>query len=63
MADPPEHAFAATSFAEQMAQEYVARGGDAKDLFAALAGIVSARDAQLAADALLSLEKITCPNS
>jgi hypothetical protein len=55
--EPPRHAVEATAFAERLAREYVARGGNIGALFAAYAGLVSARDKAVGADCLVALDR------
>lgn len=47
---------AAASFAENLARQYVVRGGDSASLLAAFAGLVFACDPKVATDALIALE-------
>ena len=53
----PQHALASASFAESLAREYVRQGGDAAALFAAFAGLVSARDSIVGKDCLTALDR------
>jgi hypothetical protein len=59
---PPPHAYDAAGFAESVARQYAERGGEAKDLFVALAGLISARDKQVGADCLIALEHALLSN-
>lgn len=45
-------------FATALAESYAVRGGSARDLFGALAGLVAAEDAELAARVLTALEAV-----
>jgi hypothetical protein len=57
--DPPElprHAIEVAGFAESLAREYVKQGGNAVALFAAFAGLVSARDRVVGIDCLTALD-------
>jgi hypothetical protein len=54
---PPDHAIAATAFAETLSGEFVRQGGDIHTLFAAFAGLVSARDKKVCADCLVAPDK------
>jgi hypothetical protein len=53
----PSHALATVSFAENLAREYCRQGGDTVALFAAFAGLVSARDKIVGADCLMALDR------
>jgi hypothetical protein len=53
----PLHAISATAFAETLAKEYERRGGNMHTLFAAFAGLVSARDKAVGADCLTALDR------
>jgi hypothetical protein len=56
MTASPERSLNAASFAESLAWQYAAGGGDSRVLLATLAGLVAARDPQLAADCLMALD-------
>jgi len=55
--DPPSYALEAVAFADRLAREHVSRGGDIFALFAAFAGLVSARDKKVSADCLIALDR------
>lgn len=54
--EPPKHSLLVASFAENLAKRYTDLGGDTNTLFAAFAGLVSARDQRVCADCLTALE-------
>jgi hypothetical protein len=57
----PLHAIVAASFAESLARQYAMQGGKLQDLFAAFAGLVSARDEAVGSDCLAALDqRISC---
>jgi hypothetical protein len=53
----PDHAIDATAFAETLAVRFESQGGNMRTLFAAFAGLVSARDKQACADCLIALDR------
>jgi hypothetical protein len=59
----PNHAIAATAFAETIANEFERRGGNMHTLFAAFAGFVSARDKGVCADCLVALDRAFFPKA
>jgi len=52
----PISVLSAAAFAESLALQYEQRGGNPRDLFTALAGLVSLRDKVVSADCLIALE-------
>ena len=55
---PPANILTAASFAESLANSYIAHDGSIRDLFTAFVGIVAAQDAKLAAVSLSALENV-----
>jgi hypothetical protein len=53
----PYEALEAASFAESLALQYVAQGGDTKDLFVAFAGLVAGASKEIAARCLIAVDE------
>jgi hypothetical protein len=54
--EPPESAMTGAAFADSLAKKYASQGKNPADLFIALAGLISGRSPQVAAECLMALE-------
>jgi len=52
----PESAMTAAAFADSLAKRFASQGKNPADLFIALAGLISGRSPQVAAECLMALE-------
>jgi len=56
--DLPQYAVEAASFAESLARKHELQGGNPRDLFVAIVGLVSARDRIMGAEFLRALDDV-----